>query len=335
MRGDLRLWFYLGIGILVLLSGIITLYKRRRRNRTIPKISPLTLGLEKTHHRFAENLKVLFLQSKLDDQVLANLEEILISADVGVQTTKKLLYRIKEDFDSFKAQDPSLLKRFLEKEILKILESPSVPSPIDQRPEVLMVVGVNGVGKTTSIAKLAAFYHRQNHRVLLAAADTFRAGAVDQLKVWGERINVAVLSKQDGSDPGAVAFDAVKAGEARGMDQVIIDTAGRLHTKANLMEELKKVRRVIDKAMPGAPHETLLVIDATQGQNALHQAREFHQALGVTGMMLTKLDGTAKGGMVIGIVDEIGVPIRFLGLGERLEDFQPFSATDFVEALLE
>ncbi len=325
--------YYIGAFLILVSSGVFLKWKSKKKKK-IPS-SSLTLGLEKTHHSFTEKFKELLLfRPQIDEEVYHRLEEILIGADVGVKTTQKLMLGLHQDIAS-KNQGIDHLKGYLQEEILKILQSPHTSLSPLQSPHVTMVVGVNGVGKTTSIAKLTALYHRQSQEVLLAAADTFRAGAVDQLKVWGERIGVEVLSQQEGADPAAVAFDAVKAGEARRVDRVIIDTAGRLHTKVNLMEELKKVRRVIDKAMPGAPHETLLVVDATQGQNALQQAREFHQALGLTGILLTKLDGTAKGGIVIGIVDEIGVPIHYLGLGEKLEDLQPFSAIDFVEALFQ
>jgi fused signal recognition particle receptor len=197
-----------------------------------------------------------------------------------------------------------------------------------------MMVGVNGVGKTTTIGKLAARFQREGKGVMLAAADTFRAGAMEQLKVWAARVGASFLAQQEGADPAAVAFDAVQSAASKGLDAVIVDTAGRLHTKTNLMEELKKVQRVIGKAMPGAPHEVWLVVDATQGQNALLQAREFHQALGLTGIVLSKLDGTAKGGIVVAISDELELPIRYVGVGERLEDLQPFFPQDFVNALL-
>ncbi|MCE9626079.1 MAG: signal recognition particle-docking protein FtsY [Deltaproteobacteria bacterium] len=295
----------------------------------------MTMGLEKTHDQLKIRLgELIRLNRDIDEGVYGHLEEVLLGADVGVKTTQKLLRYLREEVTSTGRKDIHLLKGYLRNEILKILNAHPTESLIPKKTHVLMIVGVNGVGKTTTIGKLASLYRNNDETVLLAAADTFRAGAVDQLKVWSTRVGAHTLAQKDGADPAAVAYDAVKAGVARDFNRVIIDTAGRLHTKINLMEELKKVRRVIDKALPGAPHEIILVVDATQGQNALHQAREFHQALGLTGIILTKLDGTAKGGIVVGILDEIGVPIRYVGLGERLEDLKPFFATEFVDALL-
>jgi len=328
-------WPYLAEGggaIFLLLSGLV-LYKKRRTKAVLG--STLTMGLEKTHDQLNIRLgELIRLGRDIDEKVYQHLEEVLLGADVGVKTTQKLLRYLREDVTSSGRKDINLLKGYLRTEILKILNAHPTESLLPKKPHVMMMVGVNGVGKTTSIGKLASLYRKNQETVLLAAADTFRAGAVDQLKVWATRVGANTLSQKEGADPAAVAYDAVKAGIARDFTKVLIDTAGRLHTKVNLMEELKKVRRVIDKAMAGAPHEIMLVVDATQGQNALSQAREFHAALGLTGIILTKLDGTAKGGIVVGITDEIGVPIRYVGVGERLEDLKPFFAGEFVEALL-
>ncbi len=329
-------WMYLGIGAaaLLLLILLISVFLRRKKHKNALS-GTLTLGLEKTHDHFQVRLSELIrLGHNIDEKVYSQLEELLLGADVGVKTTQKLLRFLREDVTASGRKDIHLLKMYLRTEILKILNAHPTESLLPKKPHVMMIVGVNGVGKTTSIGKLAALFKKNGEQVLLAAADTFRAGAVDQLKAWAARVGVNTLAQKEGADPAAVGYDAVKAATARGMDRVIIDTAGRLHTKVNLMEELKKVRRVLDKAMTGAPHEVILVVDATQGQNALNQAREFHQALGLTGLILTKLDGTAKGGIVVGILDEIGVPIRYVGVGERLEDLKPFFATEFVDALL-
>lgn len=292
------------------------------------------LGLGKMRLSLKDRLGEFIGLKHFDEATYARLEEVLIGADVGVKTTQFLLGCLHAEE---KKQEGLSLQKVLSEEILKIFDKSSsgnAPSGSEAvQAHVLMMVGVNGVGKTTSIAKLAHYYQQKGDKVLLAAADTFRAGAVNQLKVWAERIGAATLAQQEGADPASVAFDAVKSGEARRIDRVIIDTAGRLHTKVNLMEELKKIHRVIGKALPGAPHEVWLVIDATQGQNAFQQARDFHAAIGLTGVILTKLDGTAKGGIVIGIANELQVPIRFIGLGEKLEDLKPFQPKDFVEAL--
>ena len=329
------MYLYLGLALLGLGLLILLLFLRQKRRRSKELSNTLTLGLEKTHDQLALRLSELVSFGKsINENFYSQLETILLGADVGVKTTQKLLRYLREDVTASGRSDVNLLKSYLQTEILRILNAHPTVSLIPKKPDVFMMVGINGVGKTTSIGKLAHLFREDGESVLLAAADTFRAGAVDQLKVWAERVGASTLSQKEGADPAAVAYDAVQAGVARNIDRVLIDTAGRLHTKVNLMEELKKIRRVIDKALPGAPHEVILVVDATQGQNALNQAREFHQALGLTGLILTKLDGTAKGGIVVGILDELGVPIRYVGVGERLEDLQPFVATEFVDALL-
>jgi len=275
----------------------------------------------------------LFDRAAVDKEVWGELEELLISADVGVSTTEKLIGTIKQRAEEEKL-DGSQVGAALKEEMVRILNvPPGEKSGGVEPPEVYLVVGVNGSGKTTSIAKLAYLLKKEGKNVLLAAADTFRAAAIDQLKKHGERVGVDVVAHQPGADPGAVAYDALQAAKSRGVDVVIIDTAGRLHTKYNLMEELKKVRRVAAKLDPAAPHEVLLVLDATTGQNGLTQARHFTEAVGVTGIFLAKLDGTAKGGIVLAICDELKVPIRLIGVGEGLEDMVDFDAEAFVEAL--
>jgi fused signal recognition particle receptor len=275
----------------------------------------------------------LFDRKTIDDEVWDEFEELLISADVGVTTTGKLIDRVKKRAGEEKL-DGTQLGQALKEEMISIL---SVPDDVKQdgkhQPEVMLLVGVNGSGKTTSIAKLAYKLKQEGRSVLLAAADTFRAAAIDQLKKQGERVGVDVVAHQPGADPGAVVYDALQAAKSRKIDDLIIDTAGRLHTKYNLMEELKKVRRVASKLDETAPHEVILVLDATTGQNGLMQARYFTEAVGVTGIFLAKLDGTARGGIVLAICDELKVPIRLIGVGEGLEDMVTFDAGEFVEAL--
>jgi fused signal recognition particle receptor len=274
----------------------------------------------------------LFDRSSIGKEVWEELEEVLISADVGVATTAKLVNTVKQRAVAEKA-DGSRVRSLLQDEMIKILTiAPRIPSAITP-PEVILVVGVNGSGKTTSIAKLAYRLKKDGKSVLLAAADTFRAAAIDQLKKQGERAGVEVIAHQPGGDPGAVVYDALQAAKSRGTDIVIIDTAGRLHTKFNLMEELKKVRRVAGKLDAAAPHQVILVLDATTGQNGLTQARYFTEAVGVTGVFIAKLDGTAKGGIVLAICDELKLPIQLIGVGEKLEDMVDFDAASFVEAL--
>ncbi len=275
----------------------------------------------------------LFDRSSIGKEVWEELEELLISADVGVNTTEKLIDAVKERASAEKL-DGSKVRDVLKEEMVKILSVPARVSPAAiTPPEVILVVGVNGSGKTTSIAKLAFKLKKEGKNVLLAAADTFRAAAIDQLKKQGERVGVDVIAHQSGADPGAVAYDALQAAKSRKADVLIIDTAGRLHTKFNLMEELKKVKRVVTKLDAAAPHEVILVLDATTGQNGLTQAQHFTDAVGVTGIYIAKLDGTAKGGIVLAICDELKVPIQMIGVGEGLEDMVEFNAKEFAEAL--
>jgi fused signal recognition particle receptor len=269
-------------------------------------------------------------KTKIDDEVLEELEELLITSDIGVQTTIELIERISKA----KVKNGSQVKSVLKKEILSIINpDPAAPETPSGTPRIILVVGVNGVGKTTTIGKLAASADTSGKKVLIAAADTFRAAAVEQLGIWAERANAEFVKHKENADPAAVAFDAVAAASARGCDLVFIDTAGRLHTKVNLMEELKKIKRTVAKQLAGAPHETLLVLDATTGQNALSQAKMFNEALEISGLVLTKLDGTAKGGIVIGICSALNIPLQYIGIGEQIDDLRPFDAEQFIDAL--
>jgi fused signal recognition particle receptor len=276
----------------------------------------------------------LFDRPAVGDEVWNELEELLVSADVGVATTEKLIEKVKQRVAREKIDQGSLVCAALQTEMIDILRIEREEESVDQSPpRVTLVVGVNGGGKTTSIAKLAHSLKNEGKNVILVAADTFRAAAIDQLKRWGEKVGADVIAHQPGADPGAVVFDALQAARSRQVAEVIIDTAGRLHTKFNLMEELKKIKRVAAKADVTAPHEVILVLDATTGQNGLTQARYFTEAVGVTGIFLAKLDGTARGGIVLAICDELKIPIQFVGTGEKLEDMAPFNAETFVEAL--
>ena len=313
----------------------------QRRKAEAEAGKTLASGLEKTRGGFMARLNALLGGGRqLDDSVLADLEEVLFTADIGVKTATALLEAVREKVRAKALSDPGKVKAALRAEIARILALEGVAplrpfAPGAERPWVVMVVGVNGSGKTTTIGKLAAKLQGAGHSVLLGAGDTFRAAAGEQLEIWAERVGAPIVRGKDGADPASVCFEAVQQGVASKADVVLCDTAGRLHTKAPLMEELKKVKRVIGKAAPGAPHEVLLVLDATSGQNAIAQARQFHEALGVTGLALTKLDGTAKGGVVIGITDELKLPVRWVGVGETVADLKPFSAAEFVEALFE
>lgn len=297
----------------------------------------LKQGLSKTRESLTAKIETTILgYADIDDELLDELEEILIMADVGVATTETLMKAVRQGIKKKEIREPGDLKPFLEKEITALLLKGGAGIRMAANgPTVLLIVGVNGAGKTTTIGKLSAFYHHYGKKVMLAAADTFRAAASDQLAIWGERTAAEVIRHEEGSDPAAVVFDAVKAAKARQIDVLLVDTAGRLQTKTNLMAELEKINRVIAREIPGAPHETLLVLDATTGQNAVSQAKLFTQAALVTGVVLTKLDGTAKGGVVIGIKAELGIPIKWIGVGEAVEDLRPFAAEDFAKALFE
>jgi fused signal recognition particle receptor len=300
----------------------------------------LDQGLQKTKEGFLSRLtKVIAGKSTVDEEVLDNLEDALVSADVGIDTTIKIIKQIEKRVAKDKYVSTSELNKILQQEIEAILVDASEQSyrdfstPSRNRPYVILVVGVNGVGKTTTIGKLAYNFTKAGKSVLLGAADTFRAAAVDQLTIWSERVGVPIVKQGMGSDPGAVAFDTVQSGIARNTDVVIIDTAGRLHNKAYLMEELSKISRVVKKLMPDAPHEVLLVLDGSTGQNALEQAKQFTAATDVTALAITKLDGTAKGGVVLAIADQFKIPVKFIGVGEKAEDLLVFDKHEFVDSL--
>ncbi len=293
-------------------------------------------SLAKTRQSVFGQINSLFGGGQIDDELWDDLEALLIQADVGVETSLDLIEQVRQRVKQEGVTTPAGVQIILKDEMQKLLEG-FTPSDIDKKRilTIVLVVGVNGSGKTTNIAKLAAHYQKQGQKVVLAAADTFRAAAIDQLKIWAERVDCPVIAHQPDADPGAVVFDAIKSGLARKADMVIIDTAGRLHTKFNLMKELQKLRNIAHKQVHAAPHETLLVLDATTGQNALSQAKYFKDSVDITGVLLAKLDGTAKGGVVFAIGKELGVPVRFVGTGEGVDDLMPFDAKTFVDGLFE
>ena len=295
--------------------------------------SRLKSGLSKTRKILTTDIDELFLGKKIvDDDMIEDLEELLITSDMGVQTTMDIMERISGKRSRIAGAGE--LKRVLKEEILAYFDA--LPEPVPEaaaKPHVVMVVGVNGVGKTTTIGKLAAHESKKGRKVLIAAADTFRAAAIEQISIWAERAGAEIVRHKDNADPAAVAYDGIEAAISRGADTVYVDTAGRLHTKVNLMEEIKKIQRTLAKRLPEAPHEVLLVLDATTGQNALSQAKMFNEALGITGIALTKLDGTAKGGIVVSICSELNIPLKYIGVGEGVEDLQAFDPKQFVEAL--
>jgi fused signal recognition particle receptor len=297
----------------------------------------LKSGIEKTRTGLVTHLEDAFAGRKeIDADLLEELEYSLIGADIGVRTTTEILEIIRQRVDRKLINDAGELKQLIRSHLVEVLEATERPLPrVSQPPAVVLVVGVNGTGKTTTIGKLARLYRSQGHGVLLCAADTFRAAAVEQLEIWGRRTETEVIHQKPGADPSAVLYDAIESGRARKVDYVIADTAGRLHTKSNLMAELEKMRRTAARLIPGAPHEVLLVMDATTGQNGLEQARRFTETSGVTGVVLTKLDGTAKGGVVVPIARELNLPIRYIGIGEKAEDLLPFEADKFVASLFE
>lgn len=297
----------------------------------------LSEGLGKTRNVVQQSLDRLLGRTP-DPSLLEDLEEALLSADLGARVVGRLMDQLNQETRSAGEQTPEGLKNVLSRALYNVLTPITGPSldslaGAGHKPFVILVVGVNGVGKTTTIAKISQWMIQTGRRTLLVAGDTFRAAAIEQLQVWGDRVGAEVIRQRHGSDPAAVAFDGIAAAKARQVDVVLIDTAGRLHTKSNLMDELRKVKRVIGRELPGAPHEVLLVLDATAGQNALAQARQFHEAVGVTGLVLTKLDGTARGGIVVAIADELKLPVRLIGVGEGAEDLQDFNAEAFIAAL--
>jgi len=313
--------------------GLFNIFSKEKKER-------LEQGLEKTKSSiFSRISKAVIGKSKVDDELLDNLEEILVTSDVGVETTVRIIERIQKRVAADKYIGTDELNRILKEEIAFLLLENTVEDfsdfsvPADKKPYVIMVVGVNGVGKTTTIGKLAYQFKKAGKSVLIGAADTFRAAAVDQIRIWAERVDVPIIMQSMGSDPASVAFDTVAAGISRGADVVIVDTAGRLHNKINLMNELSKIRKVMGKVIPDAPHEVLLVLDASTGQNAFEQAKQFTAATEVNALALTKLDGTAKGGVVIGISDQFRIPVKYIGVGEGVEDLQVFNRFEFVDSL--
>jgi len=295
----------------------------------------LKQGLSKTRAQFTTGLASILIGKKsIDDDLISQLETRMLQADMGVNVSKTVIKALTEALSYEALDDDEALFHALQKTLLAILKPVAQPLTIHTKPFVILMVGVNGAGKTTTIGKLAHNFQQAKHSVILAAGDTFRAAAIEQLQTWGNRNGVPVISQHQGADSASVIFDALQATESRGIDILIADTAGRLHTQNNLMEEAKKIKRVLAKRDANVPHEVLLVLDATQGQNGLKQALQFHDALGVTGLVITKLDGTAKGGIVFAIASQLGLPIRYIGVGEGIEDLKPFVAEDFVEALL-
>ncbi len=291
-------------------------------------------ALKRTKEAWFGKITSLFDRQTIEKGLWDELEELLIAADTGVDTTEKLINRVKERVSKQRISDAHQVRTVLMEEMTLMLQVNGDKPAAPASPRVILVVGVNGSGKTTSIAKLGYSYKRDGSKVVLAAADTFRAAAIEQLKWWGDRIGAEVIAHQPGADPGAVVFDAVQAAKTRGAQTVIVDTAGRLHTKFNLMEELKKIKRVLQRVDPTAPHEILLVLDANTGQNGVSQAKYFTEAVGITGIILTKLDSTAKGGIVLAICDQLKIPVRFIGTGEAVEDLAPFDPQSFVEAVM-
>jgi fused signal recognition particle receptor len=297
----------------------------------------LKQGLTKSRESLLQNIGSIFQNRRWDEESLDAMEESLIAADVGVKATDKLMEALRRQSPDGNGDIAEEMSARLQASMIQMLQESASPpklAPLSARPWVILFLGVNGVGKTTTIGKLAAQYRSAGKKVLLVAADTFRAAAIEQLDIWGQRVGVDVVKHRPGADPSAVVFDGMQAAKSRGIDVLLIDTAGRLHTKLHLIEELKKIRRVIAREEPRAPHETLLVLDAITGQNGLQQARVFKEATDITGIVLTKLDGTAKGGVIISIQEELGVPVKYIGVGEEIEDLQPFEPADFVQALL-
>ncbi len=296
----------------------------------------LKQGLAKTRQNLVQKVEELLTgHRKIDEELYEELEEALIRSDAGVNTAMALVGRLRKEVKARKLSEAEELRGVLQELMVELLGEEKPTNLAAEGPTIILVVGVNGVGKTTTIGKLANYYRQEGKKVLLAAGDTFRAAAIDQLEVWGQRAQTEVIKQREGADPAAVAFDAIQAARSRQADMVIMDTAGRLHNKVNLMEELRKVKRVIEREIPGAPHEVLLVLDATTGQNALQQAKLFQEVAGVTGIVLTKLDGTAKGGVVLGIQGEVKLSVKWIGVGEGMDDLRPFVPHDFAEALFE
>lgn len=316
----------------------MSFWKKDNKEKKSGFFDRLKQGLSKTRAGLTGRLDRLILNTKvINEELLEELEEILYTSDLGVATVQELIDLVRSGVARKELDDPARLKEELKGNIIKFLSDVETggSTPLPGQPMVIMVVGVNGVGKTTTIGKLACMFRDQGKKVILAAADTFRAAAIEQLTIWGERSGADVIKQAHGADPSAVVFDAVNAAVTRGVDVVLIDTAGRIHTKVNLMDELQKIYRVTGRNLPGAPHQVWLVLDATTGQNALSQAEMFNRSMGITGIILTKLDGTARGGIVVGISHQLRIPILFIGIGEKTDDLRPFDAGEFVDAIFE
>jgi fused signal recognition particle receptor len=300
-----------------------------------PAAAPKSMeaGLEKTRKGFMARLNSMLFGEKLDEDAIEDIESLLVTSDIGIRTSQKLIDEVRRELSRTEAGSAEAVRAALKKKVAEIVHLPCPPLPLENEPLVLMVIGVNGVGKTTTIGKLSARFAAEGKQVTLGAGDTFRAAAVEQLEVWGDRTGAAVVRGKDKADPASVVFEAIQQSRSNGSQVCICDTAGRLHTKVNLMEELKKLRRTMNKALEGAPHEVLMVLDATTGQNAISQARQFREAVQIDSIALTKLDGTAKGGVVVAICDELQVPVRYVGIGEKVEDLRDFDPTEFTDAL--
>lgn len=325
---------------------MFSIFGKKEKEAEEPKagfFERLKQSVAKTRTQLAERVEELFSGAKeIDPKTLGKLETALLAADIGVKTTREVLAAVREKLDRHALANAEELKAELKRQILARLTPPAASgvngnaaADADVKPRVIFMVGVNGVGKTTTMGKLAHRLQKEGHTVLLCAADTFRAAAIEQLEVWARRAGVEIVKTKSGADPAAVVYDALAAAKSRGTDAVIVDTAGRLHTKSNLMNELEKMKRTASKVVAGAPHELLLVMDATTGQNGLVQAREFTSSVGITGIVLTKLDGTAKGGIVVAITQELGLPVRYVGVGEQMEDLLPFDAQEFVDSIFD
>ena len=317
-------------------------FKKNKHSTEKNKVKPMTWhqrlrqGIQKIRNQFTYNVATLLRGKKtIDDELYQALETQLLLADVGIETTQKILNQLTQEAKRSVLNDETALFSFLKQHLFELLSPCEKKLAVEQNPFILLTVGVNGVGKTTTIAKIANFYKQAGQKIMLAAGDTFRAAAIEQLQIWGERNQVPVIAQQRNADSAAVIFDSVQAAKKRQIDLLIADTAGRLHTQEHLMNELRKIKRVIKKCVSTAPHETLLVIDASMGQNALVQAKQFHDAIGITGIALTKLDGTAKGGIIFSIADQLEIPIRFIGVGEKIDDLRPFHVQEFIDALFE
>ncbi len=319
---------------------MIGIFKKREKQESDSKgfFSKLKKGLSKTRSGLKGRIdRVISGKKEIDEQILEEIEEVLFTADLGVKTAQELIDMVRDGVGRKELQNPEALKYALKQKMLEFLDVPEIEHPVPSHgePLVIMVIGINGVGKTTTIAKAGYMMGKEGKKVMFVAGDTFRAAAIEQLQIWGERVGAEVISQKQGADPSAVVYDGITSAMSRGFDVVLIDTAGRLHTKKNLMDELKKIKRVAGKRLPGAPHEVWLVLDATTGQNAIMQAEMFQKEIGITDIILTKLDGTSKGGVVVGISNQLKIPVRYIGIGEGMDDLREFDPVQFVNAIFE